>query len=1081
MIQNLYYLSGATSQSLFYEPGNNEATQTWDIDNLVVCSSLYQILAFSSSVLLASFPIEGTNLFDGYVSPSFITGSDAPFESTFPTPVIPTASPITIVDEPAPSVVQINYNFTTNVASSSFKIFSAASASVGQNYATASITLAAAFVDQTEARIEYDSTTYRFIAEAEPLNMDQPPLLYFFSTGSTANATATNLSAVINRALSGSLASSSLDVIYASGSGAVLVLSGSQSGSYANGITLSTGSSNNFSLQGTMGGGTNVTVSETASFVDLSTGGYGMININLGNELLIEVTGSNNGGLFYSSSLSVYNVSTQTSTLSTSSVNSNLSASFTASGLTYYTDVVASVNDLPYIQLTYSTQSGIPVTPTSSLENWNSYLGITASLVVNSGSTVYLIGEQISNALQLFISSSDSKLIGFEIYKGTNLTDFYLSDSTVLTYGLLNSFPDLSGSYQLQNIVINGTQLTSSTAPYLVNTNLQTLNVSNNKLSGSIQHILNTTPSQSIQTIDVSHNFLTGSVPVLSSSLNLSYFDCSYNQLSGGLASFEGCFSLIDFDCSNNALTGSIIGFGDLISIKNFNCSNNNITGSIPELSGSVLLETFTGNNNNLIGDIPNLSYNKYLEAIGLDYNYLTGSIPYLGDTPLQSFSVANNLLTDYVSGSISSSLVYFNAANNLLSQSAVDGIIIDIINSGATSGLLNLSGVGNATASAEVLASASAILTPNGWELQLTTAGVLKYAASGSGFDNIVYATALQSDGKVVVGGLFVSYSASPVNYITRLNSDGTIDNTFNQGTGFDGNPNDIIIQGDGKILVGGSFGNYNGSSMPYFIRLDESGSVDNTFNMGIGFDAPIVSITQQGDGKILVGGAFLNYSGSSYNRIIRLNSDGTIDTDFNVGTGTDSEAYSFVVQNDGKIIAGGSFTTYSGSASNSIIRINESGSVDTTFNVGAGFDSPVDALSIQNDGKIIAGGGFSTYSGSAAPFIVRLNSDGTIDNTFTVGTGPDNAVQDIKIQDNGKILIGGNFTTYDGSATGRIARLNTDGTLDTTFNQGIGFNSIVYTLTLDNDIAHAGGSFTSYNGTSSNRYAVIYTKYPY
>lgn len=681
MIQNLYYASGALSQSLLFEPDNETLSQTWDIDNLVVCASLYQIMAFSSSTLVASFPIEGTNLFNGYISSSYITGSEPSTESVdinFTTPIIPFDSNPT---QNRPSVVQVNYNFTTNAVSSSFKIISLASASIGQNYATASITLASAFTDQTEARIAYDTNTYRFIAEADPLNMDQPPYLYFFSTGSTATATATNLSMVINRALSGSLASSSLDVIYASGSGANLILSGSQSGSYANGITFSTGSSNNFSLQGTMEGGTNVTVSQTSSYVDLTTGGNGSVSFNLDQELTVEVTGSNSEP-FYSSDLSIYNYSTQTSIFNTSSINSNLSASFTASGLTYYTDVIATVNELPYIQLSYNTTGGIPVTPTSSLENWNNYLGITASLVVNSGSTVYLIGDQISNVVELAISSSDSELTAFKIYKGTNLTNFDLSDIAILNPGLLSSFPNLSGSNQLRSVRIQGTELTSSVAPYLVNTNLQTFNINDNRVSGSIQDILNTLPSESIESIDTSYNCLTGSIPVLSSSINLRYFSCSFNQLSGSIGSFLGCLNLIEFDCSHNALTGSITGSEDLISIQRFDASSNRLSGSFPSFVSSSVLEYLDLNTNYLTGSVPYLLDNTSLAYINYSFNQFTdedGIYNKLFDfvnipSSVTYYDCSYNRLSGSLIITGSSNLVSFNASNNNFTSSLDEG-----------------------------------------------------------------------------------------------------------------------------------------------------------------------------------------------------------------------------------------------------------------------------------------------------------------------------------------------------------------------------------------------------------------------
>ena len=112
------------------------------------------------------------------------------------------------------------------------------------------------------------------------------------------------------------------------------------------------------------------------------------------------------------------------------------------------------------------------------------------------------------------------------------------------------------------------------------------------------------------------------------------------------------------------------------------------------------------------------------------------------------------------------------------------------------------------------------------------------------------------------------------------------------------------MAIQSDGKILVGGTFFTYNGVSANRVIRLNSDGSVDNTFVTGTGFNNYVLSIVIQSDGKILVGGGFTAYNGVSANRIIRLNSDGSIDNTFVTGTGFDNYVYSIAIQSDGKIL---------------------------------------------------------------------------------------------------------------------------------------------------------------------------------
>jgi uncharacterized delta-60 repeat protein len=161
------------------------------------------------------------------------------------------------------------------------------------------------------------------------------------------------------------------------------------------------------------------------------------------------------------------------------------------------------------------------------------------------------------------------------------------------------------------------------------------------------------------------------------------------------------------------------------------------------------------------------------------------------------------------------------------------------------------------------------------------TPAGSLDYCfkQTGTGFDNTVFAQAVQSDGKVLVVGYFTSYNGTTRNYVCRLNADGTLDLSFNQsGTGLNGPVETIALQPDGKVLVGGAFSAYNGTSRSLICRLNSDGTLDATFNpTGSGLNAYVTTLTLQPDGKVLVGGGFSNYNGTSRNRICRLNADGT------------------------------------------------------------------------------------------------------------------------------------------------------------------------------------------------------------
>src|SRR5690606_21892439 len=110
-----------------------------------------------------------------------------------------------------------------------------------------------------------------------------------------------------------------------------------------------------------------------------------------------------------------------------------------------------------------------------------------------------------------------------------------------------------------------------------------------------------------------------------------------------------------------------------------------------------------------------------------------------------------------------------------------------------------------------------------------------------------------------------------------------------------------------------------------------------------------------------------FNSFNGTARSRIARLNTDGSLDTTFNIGSGFNYRVYSIVTQTDGKIIVGGEFTSFNGTPRNYIARLNTDGSLDTTFNVGTGFNLSVNSISPQTDGKIIVGGWFSSFNGTS------------------------------------------------------------------------------------------------------------------
>ncbi|MCB1227022.1 MAG: choice-of-anchor D domain-containing protein [Verrucomicrobiales bacterium] len=304
-------------------------------------------------------------------------------------------------------------------------------------------------------------------------------------------------------------------------------------------------------------------------------------------------------------------------------------------------------------------------------------------------------------------------------------------------------------------------------------------------------------------------------------------------------------------------------------------------------------------------------------------------------------------------------------------------------------------------------------------------------FAAETNG---IVYSAVVQDDGKILLGGLFTTVNGQDRGGIARLLADGTLESasTFNPGTGADNLVCALALQPDGKILIGGLFQNYNGTPRNRIARLNADGTLESsaTFNTGTGPDGAVFTLGLQADGKILLGGDFTQVNGTGRSRLARLNANGSLDTSFDPGTGANDKVSCILPQPDGQILIGGYFTTIQGSAANRMARLDPDGSLESssTFNPGSGADHRVYSIALQMDGKILIGGLFENFNGVSRSRIARLNGDGSVDGSFNPGAGTDGEVDAVAIEANGGILIGGQFTTADGVARSHMARYGND-----------------------------------------------------
>lgn len=359
----------------------------------------------------------------------------------------------------------------------------------------------------------------------------------------------------------------------------------------------------------------------------------------------------------------------------------------------------------------------------------------------------------------------------------------------------------------------------------------------------------------------------------------------------------------------------------------------------------------------------------------------------------------------------------------------------------------------------------------------RLTSVGALDAEFhSGAGFNNGVYATAAQADGKVIAAGAFTDFNGMVRRGVARLTTNGALDPSLGNGTGPNSSVLALAALADGRILAAGTFSSFNGLARGRIVRLSADGVVDTTAFTGSGFNSTVRAIAVQPDGKVIAVGDFTTYNGTARNGVARLNADGTLDTAFNPQSGFNAATTTVALQTDGKIVVGGSFTLFNGVTRTRIARLNSDGSLDTAFDPVAGFNSFPVALAMQADGKIVVGGYFTLYNGVARSAIARLNANGTLDTTFNPGSGFNGVVRSVVLESDGAALVGGDFTTFNGMPRSRIARLNANGSLDLGFYPGAGLNGAVYSLSLlPSGKLAAGGLFTAFDGAPLQRIAVL------
>jgi uncharacterized delta-60 repeat protein len=310
---------------------------------------------------------------------------------------------------------------------------------------------------------------------------------------------------------------------------------------------------------------------------------------------------------------------------------------------------------------------------------------------------------------------------------------------------------------------------------------------------------------------------------------------------------------------------------------------------------------------------------------------------------------------------------------------------------------------------------------------------GIASYPFTGVTFFQSI---ALQNDGKILLSHV----NSLSTLQIVRFNTNGTLDTTF-AANGFYTNSlfpfayaNDMVVQTDGKILIGGYAAESSNNDFKIVIRLNSNGVIDNTFatngvfKLDLGLNDNIRKLLVQTDGKILGIGAINTLGVDSVHTCFRLNTNGSLDSSFGtngiatIGNGT-FELAGVSIQSDGKIVFGGddseSFTGIS-------YRLNTNGTPDLSYGVGGAVIIQLSThwfivrdSTIQTDGKIVLGGAALRLSDSSAGwFVTRLLPNGTVDQTFAnsgyyfnyrpIANDRVGIINSVTVQADGKIVCG-------------------------------------------------------------------------
>ena len=253
---------------------------------------------------------------------------------------------------------------------------------------------------------------------------------------------------------------------------------------------------------------------------------------------------------------------------------------------------------------------------------------------------------------------------------------------------------------------------------------------------------------------------------------------------------------------------------------------------------------------------------------------------------------------------------------------------------------------------------------------------------------------------------------------------------------------PQRLLVLPDDSFLVYWNFNRFNGRNAGLVLKFKADRTLDPGFRVDGNF-FHVIALTPAPGGKFIASMRYQDKTGARY-PIFRLNGDGSIDPSFNAGAGADRDVYGLAVQDDGKILVGGIFSSFNGQTRQGIVRLQPNGALDTGF-AAVTFDPDQTSGSpgirsniiVQPDGKILIAGNFSGVNGTSRNGIARLDPDGTLDSTFVPtavrsGTGGHQPIGAIALQPDGKILAAGRFAPVGSNMISPLVRMSSQGAVE-------------------------------------------------